>query len=103
MRLTGPRRTIGRTFLELQEFYLDAGGRERLRGMGRMRRTIYAVAWLLKSLFLKLTPARRVLLALSVVLIWQATNVGRSGEPTPGGSYFPILGVATLLLVLLLQ
>jgi sigma-B regulation protein RsbU (phosphoserine phosphatase) len=103
VRRTGPKRTIGRTFLDLQEFYLDAGRQDRLRGMGRMRRAIYLVAFLLKSLFLKLTPARRVLLVLSVVLIWQATEVGRRGEFAPSGSNFPVLGVAMLLLILMLE
>src|SRR6266496_2656687 len=64
---TGFRRTVKRTFADLEEFYLSASSRERLVGMRRGRRVLYLTAWLVKSLFLKLTPARRVLLALSLV------------------------------------
>jgi hypothetical protein len=100
---TGLKRTIDRTFLELQEFYLGAHSRDRLLGMGKIRRAIYLVVWLLKSLFLKLSPARRVLLALSFVLMWQATNVERHGDTTQISSHFPFLGIVTLLLILMLE
>src|ERR1700733_2967657 len=71
VRRTGVKRTVNRTFFDLQEFYLGAHSRDRLLAMGKIRRTIYLAAWLLKSLFLKLTPARRALLALSFVLMWE--------------------------------
>src|SRR5262249_8330690 len=99
----GLRRTIARTFLELQDFYLDDHARERLLGMGKVRRAFYLVAWLLKSLFFKLTPARRVLFALSVVLMWQATNIERQRGMTRISIHFPFLGIATLLLILMLE
>ena len=99
----GLKPTIGRTFFELQEFYLGAHNRERLLGMGKIRRGIYLVFWLLKSLFFKLTPARRVLLALSVVLMWQATNVEHHGDITQISIHFPFLGIAALLLILMLE
>jgi sigma-B regulation protein RsbU (phosphoserine phosphatase) len=100
---TGLKRTIKRTFLDLQEFYLGEHSRDRLLGMGKIRRTIYLLIWLLKSLFLKLTPARRVLLALSFVLMWQATNVESHGETTQISIHFPFLGIVTLLLILMLE
>jgi hypothetical protein len=99
----GFRRTIGRTFAELQDFYLDADARERLLAMGKVRRAIFLAARLLKSLFLKLTPARRVLFALSVVLMVQATSVEDHGETTHISIHFPFLGIATLLLILMLE
>jgi hypothetical protein len=37
--------------------------------MGRVWRWLHRIAWLLKSLFLNLTPARRVLLALALLLL----------------------------------
>jgi hypothetical protein len=96
-------RSIDRTFVELQDFYLDARARERLLGMRKLRRAIYLVAWLLKSLFFKLTPARRVLFALSVVLMWQTTDFAHRGETTQISIHFPFLGIATLLLILMLE
>jgi sigma-B regulation protein RsbU (phosphoserine phosphatase) len=100
---TGFGRTIARTFAELQEFYLSASSRERLVGMRRARRGLYVAAWLLKSLFLKLTPARRMLLALSFVLMWQATDFERQPAGAQISVHFPFLGVATLLLILMLE
>ena len=99
----GVWRTIDRTLVELQEFYLEAHVRERLLTMRPVRRTISVVGWLLKSLFLKLTPARRILLALSVVLMWQTTNFARQVGTTEISVHFPFLGIATLLLILMLE
>lgn len=100
---TGFKRTISRTFSDLQEFYLGAHSRDRLLGMGKIRRAIYLVLWLLKSLFLKLTAPRRVLLALSFVLMWQATNFDSRGPGTQISIHFPFLGIVTLLLILMLE
>jgi sigma-B regulation protein RsbU (phosphoserine phosphatase) len=103
VRRTGLKRTISKTFLDLQEFYLGTVSRDRLRGMRKVRRAIYLVAWLLKSLFLKLTPARRVLLALSFVLMWQATSFESRGNGPQISIHFPFLGILTLLLILMLE
>ena len=103
VRRYGLRRMIDRTLVELQDFYLDADARERLLAMGKVRRAFYLAARLLKSLFLKLTPARRVLLALSVVFMLQAASVERNGETTHISIQFPFLGIVTLLLILMLE
>jgi sigma-B regulation protein RsbU (phosphoserine phosphatase) len=71
--------------------------------MGRFRRTINLALWLLTSLFLKLTPARRVLLALSVLFMLQATDVEHQGQTTTISIHFPLLGIATLVLILMLE
>jgi sigma-B regulation protein RsbU (phosphoserine phosphatase) len=99
----GFKRTIRRTYLELHDFYLDAQAKEQLRGMGRFRRTINLAFWLLTSLFLKLTPARRMLLALSVLFMLQATDVEHQGQTTTISIHFPLLGIATLVLILMLE
>jgi len=100
---TGVKRTVDRTFVDLQEFYLSDHTRDRLVGMRKGRRAFYLAGWLLKSLFLKLTPARRVLLALSFVLMWQATSIESRGDTTQISVHFPFLGIATLLLILMLE
>lgn len=69
--------------------------------MGKGRRWLYLGAWLLRSLFLKLTPARRVLLLLAVVLLW-----GRAQWRGDVGSVqvdFAGLAVGVLLLLLALE
>jgi hypothetical protein len=61
--------TMEREFREVYRFYLDAETRERLEKMGRIPRAFWLLGWLSKSLLLKLSPARRVLLLLATVLM----------------------------------
>ena len=103
VRRAGLKRTINRTLFDLQAFYLTAHSRDRLLRMRKIRRTIYLLAWLLKSLFLKLTPTRRVLLALSFVLMWQASNINSRVGSTQISIHFPTLGIVTLLFILMLE
>lgn len=58
---------IGRDFRELYRFYLDPARRGRLESMGRIPRTFWIIGWLLKSLLLKLSPARRFMLLIAMV------------------------------------
>jgi len=63
--------------------------------MGRGRRWLHRIAWLFKSLFLNLTPARRVLLALALLLLcvraqWRGDGP-RQVQPLPTGG--PALGI----------
>jgi len=96
-------RTISRTFLELQEFYLDAEDRERLGHMRKIRRAFYLIVWLLWSLFLKLTPARRLLLVLSVVFMWQESGFRYREQATQVDVHFPFLAIAMLVFILMLE
>jgi len=102
VRRIGVRRTFSRSFADLQEFYLTTHRRDRLAEMGVVKRTLYLGLWLLKALFLKLTPARRLLLLLSFWLMWQGRiqmDVGNT-RVTLG---FPFLAMAVLLLILMLE
>src|SRR5439155_9156854 len=102
-RRLGLVRSFRRTLHELQTFYLSTPTRDRLLEMPKFRRGIYLVIWLLKSLLLKLTPTRRILLALSFVLMLQGTGVQKLGETLSINIRFPFLGIAVLLLVLMLE
>jgi serine phosphatase RsbU (regulator of sigma subunit) len=57
-----------RELRDLYLFYLDDESRQELAGMGRVRRAFSLLAWLLKSLLLKLSPARRLMLLVAFVL-----------------------------------
>jgi phosphoserine phosphatase RsbU/P len=69
MRRGDFRRSVRRDFRELEEFMLDEERQRRLTGMGVIRRWFSRGWWLLKSMFLKLAPARRLLLALGLFLL----------------------------------
>lgn len=92
------RRAVKRTFEDLEAFYLSEEKRQRLAGMGLLRRWLYLSAWLLKSLFLRLTPTRRVLLLVAIVLLW-----GRAQWRGDAGSVqIDFAGLAIVLLLVLL-
>jgi phosphoserine phosphatase RsbU/P len=97
VRREGLGPTVGHTFADLGDFYLTNGRLERLAGMGRLKRALWLSGWLFKSLFLKLTPARRVLLILALVALWAS----RSAGPSEGSGV--VIGVALLLVVLALE
>ncbi|HVB39157.1 MAG TPA: PP2C family protein-serine/threonine phosphatase [Vicinamibacterales bacterium] len=98
----GVRQTVRRSFTDLQEFYLTTQRRDRLAGMGRVKRTLSLAFWLLKALFLKLTPARRLLLLVSFWFMWQGSFQFTSGN-TRITFDFPFFGIALLLLILMLE
>jgi len=63
------RRTFRRDLADIRDFYLDDEQKARLGKMGRFSRWLYLLGWLLKSLFLKLTPLRRVLLVIALYFL----------------------------------
>lgn len=60
--------TVRRDLRALYHFYLDEERRADLARMGRVRRAVWIPFWFLKSLLLKLTPQRRLLLVIAMVL-----------------------------------
>lgn len=60
------KRTLRQNVKDLYYFYLDKETRARLADMGRVKRWIIMQIWILKSLFLKLTPVRRILILISL-------------------------------------
>lgn len=61
-------KTLKREMRELYAFFLDDETRARLSRMGTLRRSLAMSWWLLKSLILRLTPFRRLLLLLALIL-----------------------------------
>jgi hypothetical protein len=83
---------------DLYEFYLDDERRQQLASMSRFRRWLRTFWWSFKALFLKLSPARRVMLAAGLIL----AILGRVGA----GDYsadLRIWGVVLLVLILMLE
>ncbi len=67
-------KNLKREFKELESFYLDEDRREQLRNMGWFRRTFKSLIWLFKSLFFHLTPGRRILFVIAVVLFFSIST-----------------------------
>lgn len=66
-------KNLKREFKELESFYLDDERREQLKNMGWFRRTFKSMIWLFKSLFFHLTPVRRILLVIAIVLFFSVS------------------------------
>jgi sigma-B regulation protein RsbU (phosphoserine phosphatase) len=96
-------RSLGRTFEDLQAFYLTQDQRDSLRGMGAVRRALHLVWWLFQALFFKLTPPRRVVLVIALVLFVTAGISVSIGEDARARLDVPILGAALLLVLLMLE
>jgi len=62
LRRSDFRTVLHRDLRDLYRFYIDEERRARLERMGRVRRSILIFIWILKSMILKLTPVRRILL-----------------------------------------
>lgn len=78
-------------------FYLDDERRAELARMSRVGRAFSMVAWLLKSLFLKLSPARRlVLLAAFVMTVLGVTEWGPATIDWRPTAFFLLLIVLML-------
>jgi serine phosphatase RsbU (regulator of sigma subunit) len=90
------------TLAELKEFYLTPEHRQRLARTNRLWRWV-SLGWLLfKSLFLKLSPARRVVFLVALVLLFSSSGIRSSGNPNVSVNT-PVLGSILLVGILLLE
>jgi sigma-B regulation protein RsbU (phosphoserine phosphatase) len=103
VRRTGLKASIEHTFADLQAFYLSTERIDRLAGMGRVKRWLYLSLWLLKSLFMKLTPARRVLLVIAFLFLSTGLGWVSYGDNVRIDIRMPLLGVVLLLVILMLE
>lgn len=87
---------------EISDFYLTDEQREQLKGMKAGKRSFYHFGWIMKAMFYKLTPMRRLMFVLGILLLIHIQ--GSLGDETSlnidGNSIF---GGALLVLVILLE
>jgi hypothetical protein len=91
-------RVARRTLSDLEEFYLTEEHRKHLARAGLVKRWVLRTWWLFKGLVLKLSPGRRLLLALG---LFGFSNVTFQGEHF--SLDFSGLGLTLVLLVLALE
>ncbi len=98
----GVSRSIGGTLAGLEAFYLTRDERRQLEGLSRGRRFFRRILWFIRGLLMKLTPARRIMLAVSIASFLLGT--GRIDIDTVHvGFRFQGLGVLLLFAVLVLE
>lgn len=102
VRKHGARGTFSAGLADIEAFYLDEDSRKRLESMGRFRRTIRRVLWLVRGLLLKLTPTRRVLLALAILFLLVGANYNDQ-RGFSASLHFPTFGVILVVIILMLE
>lgn len=103
MRGSDFKRTLRRDWLELKEFYLDQARQERLQQMGKFKRFFVSAWWLLKSLLFKLTPVRRVLLALGFIILLTSNTIVYQGNNLEFHNDTKTLGFLIVVFILMLE
>ena len=102
IRRRGVKRAIGGTLASLESFYLTDEDRRQLAAMPGARRLLRRLAWFIKSLLMKLTPARRIMLAAAIVTL--VLGLQRIDIRTFHVSLrFPLLGTLLVFAVLILE
>lgn len=61
-------RKLRKELQSIREFYIDAEKQLELKRMNRIRRFFYIIWWVLKGMFFKLNPLRRILLLIAFVI-----------------------------------
>ncbi|MFQ5877847.1 MAG: PP2C family protein-serine/threonine phosphatase [Acidobacteriota bacterium] len=96
-------RAFSRDLKEIYRFYLDEEARARLAAMGRARRAIKILAWILKSLLLRLSPVRRLMLVAALLMFLLPSVTIGTGEVSLSLPDLNAWGFLLLLLVLMLE
>ncbi len=97
------KQSVKKDYRELKDFMFDDDRQKRLSEMKKGKRWFYISWWLLKSLFFKLTPARRLLLLLSLFLIFSSQNFNYNDSHFSMNIHPGVLGSFVLLFILMLE
>jgi len=103
IRRGGFKRTLRQDLKDIYHFYLDYETKERLSQMRRIKRWFLLVFWLIKSLILKLSSTRRVLLVISLIIFFIGRNQIEINNTTIVIGNLIQLAFIILLIVLMLE
>lgn len=94
-----------RDIKELKEFYISAEKKKRLEKMNPFKRSLFLTWWILKGLILKLTPTRRFLLLIGIILILVSGNfeITSSDADVKIAMSRALFGGVLLIVVLMLE
>ena len=95
-------RDFSQEMRELKQFYIDEEKKKRLQQMGMFSRWIHQVLWILKSMFLKLTPFRRLLVLVGLIFLITGSTISVNNEDRSANNN-GLVGGAIILVVLMLE
>lgn len=90
-----------REYRDLKDFYLDDDKKDQLKSMGKFKRFFFQAGYLFSSIFQKLTPFRKILVVLGVVLLFLARTSGTGNDG--GSSNTALIGGLLIFFVLVLE
>lgn len=98
------RKNLSEDYRDLKENFLDEEKKDQLKSMGAFRRFFKISWWLLRAMFFRMTPVRRLLFVLGVILIL-ISNVEfqAAGSVSTGSSNSHVIGGFILVFVLMLE
>lgn len=102
VRKRGFRRAVSGTLGDLERFYLSDSARQRLSTLSPPARMLHRLGWLIRGLLMKLTPPRRVLLAVAFLFLAFGDQRFSVGD-THVIFQFRFFGVVFLILGLMLE
>jgi len=100
---TKVQRTIKQDWKELRDFYISTEQKKKLEKMNIFKRWMFVAFWLLKGMFFKLTPMRRILLVLSMFFMISVTISINSKDNKGYTNPIPAYIVITFILMLELK
>lgn len=97
------RKNLSEDYRDLKENFLDEEKKERLKNMGAIRRFFKISWWLLRAMFFRMTPVRRLLFVLGVILILLSNVEFQAAGGSTGSSNSHVIGGFILVFVLMLE
>ncbi|MBN2009458.1 serine/threonine-protein phosphatase [candidate division KSB1 bacterium] len=96
------KRNLFQDVKDIYHFYLDEDTKERLKKMPPFKRWLFVIWWMLRSMFFKLTPVRRILFVIGIVLIFTLRTTVNNGRVQSNTEWLA-LGIGILVIVLMLE
>lgn len=103
LKAGGHFRTLKRDFRELKEFYISEEKHRRLSRMNRIKYIFVFWWWVLKSMILKLTPLRRILLISGLILLILPEKYNLHSKGIEVAFETGFLGAVLIVFVLMLE
>ena len=95
------RRDIKKEYRDLKDFYLDDEKKDKLKNMSRLPRFFFQSGYLILSIFEKLTPLRKLLVILGLVLMFLGSSIRIDNQNNSSND--TLLGGLLILFVLVLE
>lgn len=95
------RKDFSNEYRSLSHFYLDSEKKNQLENMSPVERWVHKFAWLIKSMFLHLTPLRRILVLIGVFLLFISSSISINNVSI--SSNWSLFGGLIIVFVLFLE